>query len=372
MSRKGILYTILIICELILFRSVFTSIALHHSTDEERARNNKVDIDHINFSNDGRSILFDKNMGYNPSTIHAYDLESHELIAYQPPTSEYWSMARYSHDGRHIVFCIQRGRGPLQIGIMDSDGKNFRQVTRSRTGGDHPSFSHSDDKIIFVKSSPINKMEPAYDIYETDLKNWSEKRLTWFNLHYIISTPFELPDGETIIFSAVGPPKFTPEWDGRSYMVKKGDKLLPAPFVIPGNKNPLLSSKESTKNPLVSNDGKRIVFQGLALRPQSKYTDCQQYFEYSATGIYRRITHVPIPHSCVLSADLSPDGQYLAIILQDISGRDEPSRIAICNIQKDTYRIINLPDKPSQIISMQRFRNAEQINPVDPAKTPGN
>jgi Tol biopolymer transport system component len=371
MSRKSILYTILLICELILFRSVFMSISLQYSVDEERARNNKENIDHISFSNDGNRILFERKRGNSPSTINTYNLKIHELSTYLPPKGEYWTMARYSHDDRHLVFCIQRGSSPLQIGIMDSDGKNYRQIIRSHNGGEHPSFSHSDDKIIFVKSAPINKMEPACDIYETDLRNGSETRLTWFNLHYIISTPFELPDGETIIFSAVGPPKFTPEWDGRSYMVKKGDKHLPDPFVVPGNKNPLLGSKESTRNPLVSSDGKRIVFQGLALRPNSKYTDAQQYFEYFSTGVYRRITHIPIPHTSICSADLSPDGQYLAIVLQDISGRDEPNRIAICNIQDGTYRIINLPDKPSRIFSVQIDRNAEQINPADPAQAPG-
>ena len=373
MSRKGILYTILVICELILFRSIFMSISLQYSADEERARNNRETIDHISFSNDGTKIVFDRykgRTGSNGCFIDVYDLERHELYAYQAPSDEFWTMARYSPDGKHIVFCFsKKGKygngiyGPYQIGIMEPDGNNVREIA---TNGKYPTFSHSGDKVIFGKNEGN-----LYDIYEVDIKTGTDTRLTWFNLSRLLSPPFEYPDGKTIVFSAVRLPDQTNEWDGRCYIVKKGDKRLPDPFVILGNRNPLLSDKESTKYPLISRNGKRIVFQGLALRPNSKYTDCKQYFEYSTTGIYRRITHIPIPHSCILSADLSPDGQCLAIVLQDVSGRDEPSRIAICNIQDGTYRIINLPDKLSRVINVQRDRNAELINSADPAQTPG-
>jgi Tol biopolymer transport system component len=354
-SRVSILYAVLIICELLLFRSVFMSTSLKYSAEEERARNNKVSIDHISFSNDGKKILFERYKGRKGSGGHfidVYDLEKHELCAYQSPPGEYWTMARYSHDGRHIVFCIQKKSDPLQIVIMDSDGKNIKQIA---TGGEYPTFSHTGDKVIFEKC-----VKGVCDIYEVDINTNAETRLTWLNVH-LLSHPFEFPDGATMVFSAKRAPDLTPEWDGRCYMVKKGDKQLPQPFVIPGNRNPLLSDRVSTKTPLISRDGKRIVFQGLALRPHSKYTDCQQYFEYSTTGIYRRITHIPIPDSCIVSADLSPDGQYLAIIFEINSGRDEPKRIAICNIQDGTYREINLPDQPSRIINQQIKEKAEHL-----------
>jgi hypothetical protein len=110
---------------------------------------NRDFIDYVSFSPDGKKILFDRRKGDGPYQIQVYDLESGALSAYQSPADEQWSMARYSFDGKSIVFSIYLlvgGKIDLnwtQIAVMDPDGKNVKKVTATYGVKIFPSFSHS-------------------------------------------------------------------------------------------------------------------------------------------------------------------------------------------------------------------------------------
>ncbi len=56
-------------------------------------------IRRINFSPDGKKIIFNRSKGALPNMIHVYDLETGDLTAFQPPAGESWSDANYSPDG---------------------------------------------------------------------------------------------------------------------------------------------------------------------------------------------------------------------------------------------------------------------------------
>jgi Tol biopolymer transport system component len=350
---------------LILFRSAYTHITGAARRDQAKIKDN---IEYISFSSDGRKILFDRTKGKEPCMINVYDLENNELCAYQSPSSEKWSMARYSPDGKHIVLCITPRNGELlqpgktQIAVMDPDGRNVRAITNSSHQKVHPTFSQSGDRVIFGKRNDDPNNPASFDIYEVDMNSGKEMRLTWFNMFCPLSPAFELPDRETILFSAYGMPGLPSELKGKdnSYMVKKGDKVSPHPFVIPDKNNPLLDDRNNTKKPLISKDGTLIVFQGVALRPNSKYADADQFFKYSKTGIYQRMTYLPA--STIWSADLSYDGKYLAVVVQLLHDRTETKKIALCSLDEGTYRMIDLPDYPVRIINQPSDKTSEKSN----------
>lgn len=108
----------------------------------------------ISFSPDGKKILFDRRNAGGSYRIHVYDLEIGELAAYQSPVGEEWGHARYSLNGKNIVFTIMHEIGDkddpanTQIAVMDVDGKNVRKITNTAGLKIYPSFSHSGRKIL--------------------------------------------------------------------------------------------------------------------------------------------------------------------------------------------------------------------------------
>ena len=314
-------------------------------------------INYISFSPDGKKIIFNRNKGELPNFIHTYNLETGELVAYQSPSEEYWSMARYSLDGRKIVFVtVPRGKKNIEhhkaeLALIDTDGKNIRRITDTSGYKAYPSFSHSGDKVIFLQDE---------DIYEVEINNpFKEDRLTWFK--FLMSAPYYLPDDQTIIFSAYGTPRIFPgisdndydaikrkqeELDKRSqqalgrgdniYIVKKGQKELPEPLIL---------SKDGLRQPLISASG-IIFFETKAYKPDGKPEWANEYFQYSPDGHHRRITF--IHEGSIHSSSISPDGKWLAIVLDEKIGK-----IVIYKVDDGTSRKIDLPDKPSRIINKQ-------------------
>ena len=85
---------------------------------------------------------------YNVHDLYVYDIEkkketrlTHNLRANQPSVS---------NDGNNIVFLFQKD-GTTNLGIVDIEGKNFRQLTFYSNGEQvyNPKFSPDDSKIIF-------------------------------------------------------------------------------------------------------------------------------------------------------------------------------------------------------------------------------
>jgi Tol biopolymer transport system component len=266
-------------------------------------------------------------------------------------------MGSYSSDGKYIVFSIfPRDRSQtdkMQLAIMTSDGNKIRKITSTNGPKIYPSFSYTGDKVIFAKGEMRKSGHtPAagFDIYEVDIKTGEETRLTWFKV-FSISPPKEFPDGKTIIFGAYGFPGMSPEIEDTEnvFMVKKGDRNLPVPLVRLNGNNPLINEKGGTNNPLISRDGKQILFQGNAQKPDGIHGEGHQYYEYSMGVKYLRLTY--LPSSSIWSADLSPDGQYLAAICDLVFDESESKKIFISNIINGHYQEINLPDQSSRIIN---------------------
>lgn len=366
--------------------AIFVALLLFIGCPDEKERDRIVTV---SLSPDDKNLLFDRRIDDGLQLINSYNLETNELIAYQPRPNETWGFAKYSDDGKNIVFCIFTKKGKYfdlkntQLGIMEPDGKNFRKITDSIGLKTYPSFSHSGKKVIFCKAGKIRESgkTPAadYDIYDVDIITGKETRLTWFKF-FSISNPTYFPDDETIIFHATSTPGMFPdiaENDGKAiwkrkkkldakglqyfhhtgeniYIVKKGARILPKPFLFNESDNidPFIDYQAGASDPLLSRDGEQIYFRASTDRAGRKFAEGSQYYQYSKDRKHRRVTNINpnvTPSNHITSATLSPDGKSLVIVKYDESTKSR--LIGILNIKEGTMRRISLPDQPSRIIN---------------------
>lgn len=337
-------------------------------------------ISEISFSPDGKKILFSRRNGGRPYMLHVYDLTTAELSAYQSPKEETWMQARYSFDGKHIVFTamplIECKEDPAnaQIAVMDPDGKNVKKITKTTGLKLYPSFSHSGRKIIFARADVIREKgsrTPAadYDVYEVDVATGRETRLTHFRF-FSMSRPYYFPDDKTFIFWGDFPRAYPaiPDSDGNRAIMDKIRKELEAKYqrnsiyVMQANEKELKSylvmpdyqkkfkmyvaGSETSRLPSLSAAGSVLVFVSLGYKPDGS-GDWEQLFQYSADGNHRRITHLPA--TSLWNQAVSPNGERLAVIY----GEETVNNIVLYQVKDGTSKEITLPDQPSRIINSQ-------------------
>jgi Tol biopolymer transport system component len=340
-------------------------------------------IREISFSPDGKKILFDRSNGGRPSMIHVYNLETGDLAAYQSSIGETWVHARYSFDGRRIVFIImplienKEDPANTQIAVMDPDGRNVRKVTNTTGFKVYPSFSHSGRKIIFGRADTIRKKggrTPVadYDLYEVNVETGREIRLTQFKF-FRMSKPYYFPDDKTFIFGGEYPrdypgipindkhitvmDKIIEELEAKykhnSIYVMQGNEKELKPYIemhydkISTNQN--LIATEYSREPALSADGSILIFEAQGYKSDGS-ADWNQVFQYSSDGNHRRITYLHA--TAIWSEAVSPNGDLLAVVYDAYPTRNV-NKIVIYQVKDGTSRDITLPDQPSRIINGQ-------------------
>ena len=305
----------------------------------------KDTISQLSFSHDGKRLLFDR-CREGDCQIQVYDLATGELSAYRSPSDERWTMARYSYDGKKIVFSIIPIRkddsldlGDMQIAVMDPDGKNIRKITTGPGAKIYPVFSHSGTKVLYARAAYIREDggTPAaqFDAWEVDLATGKEKRLTYFKF-FSMSNLTYFPDDERFIFYGTFPEAYPGIKDrdqasltrmqitlakkGMAFagiQVMRGTEMMPKPYLFADNVLP--------SNPLLSKDGTCLLFEGKA----------QQYYLYSPDGNHRLVGG----GGSVNSAAISPDGELLGVIYANWI-------ITIYQVQDGSSRWISLAEQP--------------------------
>jgi TolB protein len=130
----------------------------------------------------------------------------------------------YSADGKSIVFCSNRS-GPknLELYIMDSDGKNVRQLTKAPAcynGG--PFFSPDGKRVIFRSD---RKKKDHLQIYVINADGTGERALT-DDLNWVCWAPYWYKDGKHIVYCAADHGKLgRPNYDLYWMNVETGKKL---------------------------------------------------------------------------------------------------------------------------------------------------
>ncbi len=308
---------------------------------QKESKEVKDEISNLSFSYDSKKVYFDRCRD-DGCQIQVYDLENDELAAYQSPKNERWTMARQSYDGKKIVFSVIPIVGndldltKMQIGIMDTDGKNYKKLTTDSLPKLYPTFSHSGKKVLYVKASRIRKegRTPAsdYDAWEVDIETGKETRLTYFKYFHMSSVSY-FPSDEKIFYRAEGPFAFPglelPKDDIKKAMkmiaaeakkrqvyivglltMKKGDTFPERPYYLFEKGHPPI-------RPLLSKDGTKLFFEAAG--------KAGTFYLYSPDGNHRLVHHA----GSVQSVALSLDGELLGICRDD--------SIVVIRISDDTY-----------------------------------
>ena len=287
---------------LVLIITVLVSAPIGGCANMDKDKGKQDFIREISFSPDGKKILFNRSNAGGPYMIHVYDLETGELAAYQSPKGETWGHARYSFDGKRIVFIVMPRTGEKgdkadpahwQIAVMDPDGRNVRKITNSTGLKIYPSFSHSGRKIIFARADIIRTSgrTPAadYDVYEVDVETGRETRLTHFKF-FEMSEPYYFPDDKTFIFWGESPFAYPaiPNSDRNPAIMNKVNKELRSKYqynsiyVMQGNEKELkpylvmpdyqkkfkhyVAGSEDSRRPSVSADGSVLIFVSIGYK----------------------------------------------------------------------------------------------------------
>jgi len=119
----------------------------------------------------------------------------------------------YSADGKHIVFCSNRGGAEnLELYIMDADGQNVRQLTHAPgcyNGG--PFFSPDGKQVVFRSD---RKKKDHLQLYVINSDGSGERALT-DDLNWVYWAPFWYKDGKHIVYTAAdhSNPAVRPNYD---------------------------------------------------------------------------------------------------------------------------------------------------------------
>ena len=320
-----------------------------------QAKEIKDEIDNLSFSHDGKKVFFDRCRD-DGCQIQVYDLETGELAAYQSPANERWTMARQSYDGKKIVFSVIPIVGndldltQMQIGIMDTDGKNYKKLTSDPMPKIYPTFSNSGKKILYVKAGFMRKQgrtpSTKYDAWEMDIATGQETRLTYFEYFSMDSVNY-FPGDDKIFYIADSPFAFPglelPKDDIKKALqmiaeeaakrkiylvglltIKKGDLFPERPYYNFEKGHPPIRT-------LLSRDGTKLYFE-----PGGK----DGFYLYSPDGNHK---HLGKSGGDTNSVAISPDGELLGSITVK-------SAIYIYRAQDGKHKIeLYLPSVPQKI-----------------------
>jgi TolB protein len=158
---------------------------------------------------------------------------------------EYNAEGSYSSDGKQIVFCSKRD-GHLNLYIMDADGSNVRQLTKTKdcyNGG--PFFSPDNKRVIFRAD---RDKKDALQLYVINADGTEERRLT--NNDGVNWCPYWHPNSKHIIYSGAdhSDPKARPNYD--LYLMNVETKATKRVTFAPG----------ADVLPVFSPDGKKLMW----------------------------------------------------------------------------------------------------------------
>ncbi len=136
----------------------------------------------------------------------------------------YDAEASYSPDGKHIVFCSNRGgEKNLELYVMDSDGKNVRKLTNAPgcyNGG--PFFSPDGKRVIFRSD---RKEKDKLQLYVINVDGTGERALT-DDPNWVQWGPYWYKDSKHVIYAGAdhSNPLVRPNYDLYWLNVETGKK----------------------------------------------------------------------------------------------------------------------------------------------------
>ncbi len=209
-----------------------------HDSHRDKPKFHGYMVDSPVISPDNKRIFFSL-LGNEQMELASYDISSNKFSIFKFAGPQFRSKPAYSRNGKYITF-VGGERGSKNIYIMNIDGTGLRQLTNNHNQikeglkdtiidklrhlpsaffpkvddikaiyNDNPTFSPDGRKIIFNRSSKIRQrsmggtMISGYDVYEVEVENGKERRLSNQSFYHI-ERPYYLPDGKQFLFGEVG------------------------------------------------------------------------------------------------------------------------------------------------------------------------
>jgi len=282
-------------------------------------------------SPDGKSILFAANRA-GKSNVYLMKVDGSGLTQL---TTKGGYDPIFSPDGSKIAFISDRDNKGGKIYIMNSDGSNQTRLTYNEFHEKYPSFPPDGTRILFSRAtlyrttSTFGHRWDDWDIYVINTDGMEEQRLTHRNYN-ILRSPWFFPDKTTIIFSAELAPHDRNKSLDSSETIYLKDTI--------DEKPPVKLTEQYSTSPVLSPDGKKIVFIAQAGKNQyQKYN--YEVFSMDYNGSNR--AQLTYTHSYNWAPTFAPNGQTI-LFLSDPE-RDGTFTLWQVNVDGTNLRRIELP-----------------------------
>lgn len=342
------------------FGTLFNYGNLSESYNEMSRTSHDPDIRFGNFSPDGTKVV----LNYRPmvdneegiSYIGILEISTGKLQLIRPP-EEYkmWYDGSFSPDGKEMVFSFSKKDNKLGLGIFELSALKHRILVTSDTAKKNASFSPDGKRLIYVgiandtytyKNRIIS--EKSNDIFEYDLIQGKETRLT--QLHYWSggTAPRYFPDGEKYIFSAENPYSFSQTYE----IAKAYQKQYKYNTIYIFNRNilqteaiPAIIHKDHSHFADISQDGTKILCIVLSDLHRSNQKGKYNYelFLYENSQM-RQLTNL---QWMIEDAALISDGTQVVFVADTTPSRGSERKVYLYNIKTNTTAPIEL--KPENI-----------------------
>ncbi|OHE05857.1 MAG: hypothetical protein A3K14_02430 [Sulfurimonas sp. RIFCSPLOWO2_12_FULL_36_74] len=339
------------------FGTLFNYGNLSESYHEMMRTSHDPDIRFGNFSPDGTKVV----LNYRPmvdneegiSYIGILEIATGKIQLIRPPEEyEMWYDGSFSPDGKEMVFSFSKKNEKLGLAILDLSTMTHRIVVTSDTAKKNASFSPDGKRLIYVgitndTYTDNNKIASgkSNDIFEYDLIQGKETRLT--QLHYRSggAAPRYFPDGEQYIFSAEYPYAFVPTFELANAHRKQYEENTTYIFnrnVMQIEAIPAIIHKDHSRFTDISQDGKKIL---CIARSHLHKTGAYNYdlFLYE-NGQIRQLTDLQWK---IIDAALTPDGNQAVFVADTTPSRGSERKLYLYNIETNTTAPIEL--KPENI-----------------------
>ena len=214
----------------------------------------------------------------------------------------------FSPDGKQIVFISKidnaeaKKKGEfwhktpfyLNLWLMDSDGKNRRQLTYGEVQDFAPRFTPDGKKVFFVS----NRMNNKRDVWSIDIDGSNLKRIAEI-------------EGDTEHWRTVQYPVPTPDGKGLVLILYKKESVSGVWFmdIESGKTRRITSGGNGDYFPVMSPDGKEIVFESMRLGNLGSSGDI--WLVDTSGKNYKRLTYENYPE---LYPAWSPDGTKISYV----------------------------------------------------------